>query len=306
MSKRWPPKVHEKHGALYYVDRNRWTKLCRVVEGESALYQALYHQQVDIPITDTSRLIDMYIAEVLPDKAPKTQHEYLRIIAKSLRPFFGEAHPSKIRPTDIAKYLRAKGNVQANRDRAVLSAIFTYAMELGLMDINPCHGIPRNPERPAKLYIEDDWFRVAFDLAPEHIQDAMAIAYLTGMRQGDLLSLRREHITDKGIRWQEGKTSRPRWIIWSDALAFFIKRALERSKSDWLITGRDGEKYVSSALQTAWKRLMAKVEHPFTFRDIRAKAATDAVHGRQLLDHASESIFKRHYKRRPDPVKPVH
>lgn len=158
--------------------------------------------------------------------------------------------------------------------------------------------------------MSDAEFLDAFEAAPEPLQDALALALLTGLRQGDLRALRREALTEAGIEVTEGKTGKKRVIGWSDALSFFVRRALARQEaiaarpsdprkhrqaravSTHVLTNKFGEPWTMAGLQTAFKRLGTD----WHFHDLRAKAASDAGHN--ILGHGAGmlAVYVRHQK----------
>jgi integrase len=186
-----------------------------------------------------------------------------------------------------------------NRERAVLSAAYEFAMRQGWANGNPCRGVRRNTERPRRRYVTDAEFLDAFEAAPEPLQDALALALLTGLRQGDIRAIRREDLRQDGIYVTEAKTSKRKVVAWSDALRYFVRRALDRQErlasrpadpkkhrqarvvSQYVLTNKFGEVWTMAGLQTAFKRL----ETDWHFHDLRAKAASDATHN--ILGHGA-------------------
>jgi hypothetical protein len=77
--------------------------------------------------------------------------------------------PTSVAPHHIQQYLdiglKAGRGVRANRERACLSACFSYLIRFNLSGVasNPCTGIKRNRETPKARYVEhDDYCRRAF------------------------------------------------------------------------------------------------------------------------------------------------
>jgi integrase len=186
-----------------------------------------------------------------------------------------------------------------NRERAVLSAAYEFAMRHGWANGNPCRGVRRNKELPRRRYVEDAEFLEAFEASPEPLQDVLAVALLTGLRQGDIRAIRREDLREDGIRVTEAKTGKRKTVQWTDALRYFVRRALERQErlaarpadpkrhrqartvSTYVLTNRFGEPWTMAGLQTAFKRLGTD----WHFHDLRAKAASDASHN--ILGHGA-------------------
>jgi len=295
-----PAKVHIKNGRYYYVHGNKWNKLSRVDEGTPALYRALQPFTVERPATYGQVMI-RYIAEALPELKPASQPEYERIISVRLQHHFGSMILGTLKPTHIAQYLemrkREGAPVGGNRERAVLGSICGWAMRFGWLDSNPCHGVRRNRETPSKRYITDEDFRTAFDRAGDPLQDLLAVALLTGLRQTDLRTLRKSAVTREGLELRQSKDGKLRLIEWSDALRYFVKRAQERSRGEFLFVGPWGRPWSVSGLQSAMKRLGPG----FRFRDIRAKAASDAGHN--VLGHDAQMLVRYVRAQRLKPVR---
>jgi integrase len=210
---------------------------------------------------------------------------------------------ASLTPAHVAMYLEKRKRDgpphMGNRERAVLSAAYEYGLRQGWVTHNPCRGVRRNTERPRRRYVTDAEFLEAFETAPEPLQDVLALALLTGLRQGDLRALKREALSEAGISVDEGKTGKRKVIEWSDGLRFFVRRALERQEtlaarpadplkhrqarqvSQYVLTNRFGEPWTMAALQTAIKRLGVD----WHFHDLRAKAASDAEHN--ILGHGA-------------------
>lgn len=301
-----PPKVHVKHGAYYYVHKNTWTKLSRLADGEDALYKRLAEHKSEKPPETITELLKLYKRTGLEGKAPATKREYERHIDGPLKKAFGDMAAVHVTPSDVAQYLEARGGVTANREMSTLSDMFQWAMRRGLVTYNPCRGVKRNPEKPRSRYLEDDELRAILDAAKDYEFHFLAAAYLTGMRQQDLIAMTKDWLTDEGIKWQEGKTKRRRLISWSPTLAHIIEAALERSQCERVFTNSSGEPWTKWGVQSLQRRIRKRAGvEGFTLHDIRAKAGSDAEDGRGLLAHASETVFRRVYERKAKAAKPV-
>jgi len=150
----------------------------------------------------------------------------------------------------------------------------------GLVEVNPCRRVRRNQERPRSRYVSDTEFRAAFEATGEAFQDLLAVALLTGLRQGDLRTMRRDQVSKEGLTVTESKTGRVRLIEWSDALRFFVTRAMSRApESPYVLTNARGQPWGMWAVQSAMRRLGVD----WRFHDIRAKAESDHAQGLDLL-----------------------
>ncbi|MBR9814982.1 tyrosine-type recombinase/integrase [bacterium] len=304
--------MYEKSGTYYYVNKlGKWIPLGKTLpDMHRRLSQVL---EDEIRGTTLNSVMDRYAREVMPSKAPATQKVQTPQLAH-LREVFGMCAPATIRPCNIFEYLQARSaKVAGNREIALLSDIFRYAANWGIVDTNPCKGVSRNKEKPDNRYITDDEFSAVVLAAPPAIAAAMKLAYLTGQRQADLLALHRNQLRDEGIYFKQRKTGKEIIVAWSQELRAEVDAALALqgdTPSMWVIANSNRQRYTSSGFQTAWQKLMRKcmsnsvLGERFTFRAIRAKARSDGS-DKQLLGHANPDAMAAIYQRKPILVEPV-
>jgi hypothetical protein len=298
-----PAKVHPKNGRYYWVDRNTWHPLSRIDEGMPALYRELAKFTVERPATYGQVMI-RYVAEALPELKPASRPEYQRIIEARLQHHFGSMILGTLKPSHVAQYLEQRKKdgapVGGNRERAVLGSVCSWAMRFGWLEFNPCHGVRRNREIPSRVYVTDEAFREAFDRASPALQDLTAVALLTGLRQTDLRLMPRTAVTAEGLALRQSKDDKLRVILWSDALRHFVRSALERSAaadSPWLFVSQRGLPWTVDGLQSAMRRW----KPGFRFRELRAKAASDADHN--VLGHDAQMLSRYVRAQRLKPVR---
>lgn len=264
----------------------------------------------------TAAIIDRYRKEVLIKKASNTQNSQGKQLDRLLRAF-GHMQPRHIRPSHIAQYhdlVGADAPYQANRELALFTHVLKCAVRWGYLDDNPAREIQRHPEHARTRYVTHDEFAAVQAIAPIWVQVLMDLAYLTGQRRVDLLSLQRNQLTDEGILITQSKTKTRLLIEWTAELRAAVDRALSALPSTgiqsvYIVCDGHGQRRRDAAFTTAWTRLMdAAIEQgviaeKFQFRDIRAKAGseTDGKH----LGHKSTATLNRHYKRLPERVKPT-
>ena len=235
----------------------------------------------------------LYIARAVPELKPATRPEYIRIINARLQHHFGHMRLNTLDSATVAQYLRKRKEAGAaiggNRERAVLGSIISWGMSYGWCESNPCHGVRRNKETPSKVYVEDSQLKEVIDRAPPCLADLFAVAYLTGLRQGDLRIMTKEAVTPEGLAFRQSKDGKLRVIEWSAALRTFVDRALARSETEFLFVSAEGRPYTMDGLQCAIKRLKAKMGGElFKFRELRPKAASDAKHN--VLGHDAQML----------------
>jgi hypothetical protein len=127
------------------------------------------------------------------------------------------------------------------------------------------------------------------------VQDLLAVAYLTGIRQTDLRLMRPENVRNGRLEFIESKTGKSADYELTPTLRFFIDRALARGGST-LFTSPKGLPWSEWGLQSAMRRLKAG----FQFRQLRHKAQTDAP-DRNVIGHMGQMrvAYTRADRRRP-------
>lgn len=262
---------------------------------------------------------ERYKREVAPTLAPRTQKDYARHIVL-LDKAFGHMHPDELMPKGVGAFLdRTKGKIQANRQVAVLSAI--YAKMVGrwyVADRNPCRDVERNPSKKRTRYVTDEEFAVVKTLAPPRVRLAMDLALLTGQRRGDLISLPFKNVSSEGILFQQGKTGKRLLVGMSDALQAVIDTAKAMVPvveiGGYVIRTRRGTPYTSEGFAAAWQRLMNKaqkrglIQERFTFHDLRAKSVSDSKNLQEAYDragHTSMAMTRGTYDRGIRKVTPL-
>lgn len=293
------PGVFEKDGRYYKVVRNKWVPLSRIDEGENALYRALYELDPARPGT-IGEMINVYRAAGMDHLKPATQARY-SLVLKRLDHHFGKIRIGALRPSQVAVFLekrrkRGRGAIAANREMAVLSSVHDFGMRQGWLEANPCRGMRRNQEKPRRRIVTDAEFLEAFEASPEPFQDLIAGAYLSGARQGDIISWRRaEHLRPEGIVFVQSKTGKPQSIGWSDALRFFVRRSMARfPDAEHVFTNKFGQPWGVWAINSQMRRLGVT----WAFRDLRAKAETDRP---GTLGHgaAMQAVYLKMIRTRP-------
>ena len=318
MSRKLPPRVYQKHGAFFYVT-NPDRKWIRLGQNESEMYQALAKlKSTDVRQGLMSEFFERYEKEIIPTKAPRTQIDNLSEI-KNLKQAFGKMRPEHIKPKHVYAYMDARGakaKTRANREKSLLSSIFSYLIRWGVVEDNPCKNVKGFQEKARNRYVEDWEYEAVLSLASPVLRAAMEIAATTGMRQGDILKLKYTDLTENGVPVTQNKTGKKQIFEWTPALKDAIQSAKQHPRHAdsliYIIANERGQQYTSEGFKCNWQRLMNKaletgvINERFTFHDLRAKAGSDAEDNAQkLLGHASATTTKRVYERKPSMVKPI-
>jgi len=305
-----PARMYFKHSAYYFVDKTSvWHPLGKDYQVALIKYADLNTRP--FPLTTMGQIMDRYLTDIIPTKAPRTQLDNLIEIGL-LKSVFGHMPPDDIEPQDIYAYMDTRPPVRANREKSLLSHVFTKAIRWGATTTNPCRLVQANPEKPRDRYVTDEEFMIVYNLASPFMKIAMGLALVTGLRQRDILDLRRQDCTDEGLMVKSQKTGKVLLFEWTPLLEKFVQEA-KSLRGDisgiHLICTRQGQKYSSSGFQSIWRRLIDKAVkdkgiESYQWRDIRGKTGSDHVTG-EILGHQDTRVRERHYRRKPTQVTPI-
>lgn len=328
-NKHLPQRLYVRRGKYYLVERSgRWIPL----GSDYAKAMAEYGKLTDVksPCVTMGEVIDKYRIVELPKKAESTQsHQHDEL--DRLKAVFGDMLPDAITPEHIEEYIehREPFVTSARHEVSLLSHVFKRAKKWKAAKANPVERVdlPEKPD-PVDRYVTDDEFYAVRKLANKRMRVAMDLALLTGLRRGDILALTRENLRKDGLFVKPSKTSRRSerrkkngkakslLFEYTPELKHVLQGALamppQVGPGNFILRTRNGTGYTARGFSAIWQRLMAKavtqgVER-FTFKDIRAKNASDSESLQEASDrlgHASIETTKRHYKRNETKVRPL-
>lgn len=315
--KHLPLRIYHRGKTYYFVDHTgKWLPLGRTASDMYRAYAAMVEER---PIGTMSDLFDRYVAEVIPHKAPRTQRDN-QYEMQFLRAALRSMVPAEFRPRDGYAYYNERKKKSLRRalaEMALLSHVFTKAIEWGVVEENPCREIRKERAKPRRRYVSEAEYAAAYKVMTPMVQCAMDLAVLTGLRPGDLLGLTRVNLTDDGIEVATSKTGKRLLIEWSEALRSTVKRALAQIPQvrQPVICNKQGKAYTVDGFNTIFYRAMCKavkdeksgLTERFQFRDLRAKSASDDTveAASKRLGHADPKITERVYRRKAERAKPL-
>jgi len=222
--------------------------------------------------------------------------------------------PEDVRPVHVSQFMELRGRiapVRANCEKALLSSMFTYAIRWGLVEANPCRDVKGFHEKGRDRYITDDEFIAVRKLAGVKIGLMMDFAYLTAMRQADMLGMRLDQFDADGFTVTQNKTGKRQHFTMTLALKSVFDAAItlhpELKRRPTLFHTRTGAAYTSGGFKAIWGRIQRtwgeQGGERFTWHDIRAKALTDAkrrhgLNAQALAGHTSSAMTDHYIKRR--------
>lgn len=319
-----PPRVYEKHGAVFYCEpgTNKWHRLGKTWDFESrAAWNALVSEGAHECRLTIADLLAAYLQHRKPHLKIRTFIDYEEQAA-ILGRVFGRMAPRDITPGQVQKYLdtcaEADRAVRGNREIALLSAAFNFGKPREWCITNPCEGVQRNPESAASRRVtlaELDaflqWCRAdTASRAMRMIAASCELAYLTAQAKSDILALHRSAIDTDGIHFVRGKTGARVCVEWSERLraAVATAQALHGSVAGLtLIANHQGQRYTVHGWSAIYHRVMNAYAtetgaEKFSPHDLRAGGATRLLEQGETASnttgHKLEGTLKKHYDRR--------
>ncbi|WP_319068525.1 tyrosine-type recombinase/integrase [Providencia manganoxydans] len=287
-----PPRVRRGKSAFeFQVPGGRTVRLCDLTFTQAEVWFAYEKFINDQKNEETlNALIDKFFFSADFTNLSITSQKDYRKYSKKLLPVFGKMLPDNIKPEHVRKYMDKRGvnsQVQANREKAFLSRVFSWAYERGMVKGNPCKGVRQFKEIARDRYITDDEYNALYTVAPDLVRVAMEIAYLCCARQADVLTLTYAQLSDDGIFIKQGKTGKKQIKAWTDRL----KAAIDLSKTLPLSSGisslyvlhqSKGSKYTRDGFNSRWQKAKEEavnkfpyLDFNFTFHDLKAKGISD-------------------------------
>jgi len=301
MKRTLPPRVFEKSGTYWHVTavgpKRVWKKLARVREGLPAMYAALAALTTADDLDDMMpKVIADWRKEVGAERGEKTRANDA-YTTREIADAFAEFRARQVKPTDATAFLKQfkKTPRSFNLYRAMLMELMRYAEEKGHREpgTNPVASVKPLTIKARSRYLTDSEVRRikvgAMYGGKGERQDTLNrsgpmlcalidMAYLTGQRIGDLLTLEWSALGRDGIMFKQGKTGAKVLIEWTPKLTALVDRikAIGRRHMRVVFTTQDAQPYTYSGAITAWKRALkrAGIEDAH-FHDLRSKALTD-------------------------------
>lgn len=255
-------------------------------------------------------VIDKYLTEEVPKLAPRSQEDY-RAYCANLKKAFGHMLPDEVTINDLYEYHDArKAPVRANREITVFGRIYSHAIRWRAANRNPAQGFLYSAESGrTRIVSASERRRFVAAYAPDWLRGYVSLKLLTGRRQGELLKLTRFSEKQSGIAFRILKKRKERELIvqWTPRLRTVWKwlLALPRpSNTAAIFIGERGKPVNARSLKSVWYRAMERWERDgnnrFWEHDLRAFTAGIAgtdERARELLDHGSIAVTRKHYRR---------
>jgi len=255
--------------------------------------------------------------EVYAPRTRKDHQRYLRMLLEN----FEKADFRRVEPRHIQAWLEKRGAIardQANKQLSFLRLILEYATAGSLLRANPAKSVHKIPEPPAEKkakrkakvanQVTDAKYAAMYALGPDRIKFVMEMCYCTGMRIGDLRTLKKADIvyyaapvknvhgcTVLGVLMvDEGKTYNEYMREITPRVDAALKLSLTfkgSARSANVLCTEDGREYTADGWSTNWQYWQKKLPPAlqFSVHQLKAKAITDWKGSRQ-----DKQLFSMH------------
>lgn len=243
-----------------------------------------------------------------------------------LVPKWGSRPLDQITNSDVRKLLLAlekegKSPATVNRYRSLISALFNRAVSDGIEIKNPVDGIkPLHESNERTRWLNGDElerFLEALALEPENARNCILMMLLTGIRRGDVMKMRWDHIEaapENHAVWSIPRTkSGKKQIVHlsGDAVAVLEKQRQRREAGNpFVFPGRDKDTSLRTVQQT-WTRAIKRAGlKDIRLHDLRHTFASHAVSNgvplfvvSKLLGHSSVHMSQRYSHLADDTIR---
>jgi len=228
-----------------------------------------------------------------------------------LKPFFGEMQLNEITPLFIEKYRakRLKTGVTkstVNRELAIMKKMFNLSIDWKLATENPVKKVKFFSEKDnlkERILTKEEEDRLLVASA-EHLKPILIAALNTGMRLGEILSLKWGQIDFEKelVRVEKTKSGKIRYVNINSVLSKTLENLkAENGEGEFLFTNPEtGQplKDVKTAFKSACRRANIKnlrfhdLRHTFASRLV--ESGVDLITVKELLGHSTVKITERY------------
>jgi len=249
------------HGRERRITIGRWPELTAEMARREALALREVIRQGHDPLAEREHLrgtptmadaAEKYLrthAELF--KRPLSLREDRRLLTALILPRLARFQVSGVTRADVEKLHRelAGTPVQSNRVLALLSKMFSLAIQWGWVRDNPARGVAKYQEQPRERWLQtQELARLQNVLEKERDQNqanAVRLIELTGARKGEVLSARWDHFDLEGGVWtmpaHTTKQKRIHHVPLSPPALGLLRGMREWASGDFLFPGeKDG------------------------------------------------------------------
>lgn len=263
--KHLPKYVRVRNGSYLYKD----AKLCRVEEGEAAMYAALAKRIRTFDLAMVPMAVAAYKLAYLPTLSASVQKEHGRLLDVFAREFdafrVDQVEAADIRESVRNLYGNAPHSAKAYKSR--ISTFFGWAIsEKRLTTVNPCREVRLSaPKSKRTRWTDAEFWRVHEGLDTMK-QCYHLLSFLLYQRATDIRHLKRTDIREGVIHFAPSKVAKSSGAELDVPITPAIQAVLDRAAAisrewgivcPWVIHTRQGTAYTATGIRSAYRRLSA-------------------------------------------------
>ncbi len=299
-----PPRMHRKGKSYYYVTIStprKWIALGNDLVRARLEWARLENKSVSTLRFTLDHVSTSYFQHSKNRLAPRTFKDYSSdyiIISK----VFGHMSFEEISRLHLVQFrdtLAITSAFTSNRCRAVISAIWSFALDKCLTDApNIVPTVKKCQVDNRDRYVSDSEFSAVLNVADAPLALFLEFSLLTGQRPSDIAATKVSQIDHEFISLVQSKTGKALRIRIVGELADLIDRIWKWRKdslSEYFHVDEVGKPMTYAKIRARFENARAKAGVSFRLVDLRAKAATDLkdiASAQSLLGHNSPVTTK--------------
>ena len=225
---------------------------------------------------------------------PSTVKDYQYLLAADILPALGTAPADSITRQhiiDLLDKISERGSTRrADTARAVVSSVYSFGLDRGLVSDNPARGLKnRHDYQPRDVVLATDEIRALWhaindgDAAmSESVREIVKLALLTGQRRAEISGLRHTDVTITGTRPTmiitrgRAKNTTPHSVPLSEPARKILAEAISKTPDGaFVFPGRPGQPILPGSVTRAFARTQQKLKtNGIRVHDIRRTVAS--------------------------------
>jgi len=239
---------------------------------------------------------------------------------KPLLAYFHNTDADTITPEHVKRYVKKRqGDISPktkrplrpatiNRELSLLSVIYSTGKLHGLVQHNPCQGVPKLREDNIRNHeVSHDQFLKLVEALPDHWRPIIATCYYTGMRLGEVLKLTWDRVDLEAgwfyLRREDTKTHEARKVPIPEPLLPYMENLPEDQTGTFRVFTYRGRPIIRLNARYGWRRAIKAaglpedlhvhdLRHCYVTNAVRAGIAEDFIMA--VTGHKTRSVFSRY------------
>jgi integrase len=204
----------------------------------------------------------------------------------------------------------------ANRVKALLSSVFSWAISAGLWEINPALGIKLNKENSRDRFIQGDelprFFQALAEEQNDTMRDYFLLSLLTGARRSNVLAMQWDDVNLGRAEWRikETKNGTPQTVTLSPEALIVLRNRKSPEPAAFVFPGIGNTGHLAEP-KRGWQRILERAGiDDLRIHDLRrtlgswqAKTGASLVIIGKSLNHKSQNTTAIYARLDDDPVR---